>query len=133
MNTKYFDTLPEVSNQYNVDLEDNEKVVFAAELSTFGTEKDRVLGSPGSSDFTLTNKRIIANNGVGVWTVDLSDIVRCVKVESGKFIFKSVYFAVDLKMEMEYDYGKQRLTGFHFYFKKDATAKFEEIINNLFN
>lgn len=43
MNIEYLNSLPEIENKYNVQLEENEKVVFVAELSRFGTEKDRVL------------------------------------------------------------------------------------------
>ena len=130
MNTAYLDTLPEVTNKFNVDLEADEKVVFTAKLSTFGTEADRMLGM--DSDFTLTNRRIIADNHVGIWTVDIAEeIVSCTKVETGKFLFKATYFSVTLNTEVVFDYGKQRLTGFHFYFNKADTPVFEEIMNHL--
>ena len=53
------------------------------------------------------------------------------KVESGKFIFKSVYFAVDLNTEIVFAGGQAKLSGFQFYFSKGDAAKFEEIMNNL--
>ena len=130
MDIKYLDALPEVTNKYQVDLEDGEKVVFTAKLNTFGTEKDRMLGADDST-FTLTNKRIIAHNSVAFWAVDIPEIVSCTKVEYGRFIFKGVYFAVDLNTKIVFDDGKQELTGFHFYFNKANTAKFEEIVNSL--
>ncbi len=131
MNREYLDSLPEIENKYKVDLEDGEKVVFTANLSTFGTEKDRMLGA--DSKFTLTNKRIIADNNAGIWTADIfDDITGCTKVEGGKFIFKYVYFSVELNKEMVFNEGKEKMNGFHFYFKKNDNDKFEEIMNNLF-
>ena len=132
MNMEYLSTLPEVINEYNVKLQDGEKVIFTAKLSTFGTEKDRILGL--ESKFTLTNKRIFANNGVGLWTIDIAEeIASCEKISSGWLIFKSTYFSVTLNSEMVFDDGKQILTGFHFYFNPKDIEKFEEITNNLFN
>lgn len=133
MNTEYLNTLPEVKNEYKVDLQEGEKVVFTGKLSTFGTEKDRMLGNYDSI-FTLTNKRIIADNKVGIWTVDIQDdVVSCTKVEGGKFIFKYVYFSVDLNKEIVFDNGQQKLSGFHFYFDKKDRPRFEEIMNRFFN
>ena len=130
MNIEYLNLLPEVENKYNVELQDGEKVVFVANLSTFGTEKDGVLGL--SSDFTLTNKRIIVDNHVGVWTINIAeDIASCTKVQGGWFIFKYVYFSVNLNKEVVFDHGRQKLSGFHFYFEKEETIQFEEIMNNL--
>lgn len=85
MNIEYLNSLPEIANKHNAKLEENEKVVFIANLSTFGTEKDRVLGT-FDSKFTLTNKRIIADNNVGVWTINIAeDVVDLKKIES-KFL-----------------------------------------------
>lgn len=84
MNIEYLNSLPKIENKYNVQLEENEKVVFVAELSTFGTEKDRVLGGYGSK-FTLTNKRIIADNNVGTWDINIADDI--VEFEKKKINF----------------------------------------------
>ena len=128
LTTEYLDALPEIENKYEVDLQYGEKVVFTAEPTTFGNEKGRMLGLQGSK-FTLTNRRIIADNGVGVWTVDVpDDIVSCTKAEGGKSIFKSVYILVALNKQIVFDEGKQRLTGFRFYFNKADMARFEEIL-----
>ena len=91
MNITYLNTLPEVENKFNIKLQDGEKVIFTAKPTCFGAETGRLLGS-SNSKITLTNKRIIADNNVGVWTVDIAeDIVDYTKVESGAFIFKSTY------------------------------------------
>lgn len=130
MNTEQLNLLPEIENKYNVQLEENEKVVFVAELSTFGTEKDRVLGGYDSK-FTLTNKRIIAESNVGIWTIDIADdIVECRRKENKFLFFKTVYFSVELNTQITFGNG-EKLTGFHFYFKKEYTSKFEEIMNNV--
>jgi len=135
MNINYLNSLSEIENKYNVDLQDNEKVVFNAELTIFGTEKGSSLCHAGViPKFTLTNKRMIADSGSGIWTSDiLHDVVSCNKVEYGKWLFKSVYFLVTLNKEIIFDDGKQKLNGFQLYFNKEDTTKFEEIINNLFN
>ena len=108
----------------------DEHVVFSALMSMFGTETDRLLGSAGSR-LTLTNKRLIADNGRGVWTADLGEIVSCTKVESGKSIFKNVCFLVILNTQIVYNDGKDSLSGFRFYLNKNDTAQFESIINTV--
>lgn len=134
MNTGYLDALPEVENRFKVELEEGEKVVFTAELSVFGTEKDQMLSGMETPYFTLTNKRMIADNRVGVWTTDLEEIVSFEKVEQRTlFFFKSTFFSVMLKDFVVYDDGKQTLTGFHFYFKKEDMPKIEEIVNKVFH
>ena len=131
MNLEYLNTLPDIGNKFNVDLQEDEKVVFAAKLTMFGTETDKLLGT--EFPFTMTNKRIIVEKKPTTWTIDIADdIAKFVKVESGVFIFKSVYFSVALNDEIAFDDGKQKLNGFNFYFKKADTAKLETIINNLF-
>jgi len=129
MNIAYLNNLPEVENIYDVDLDHDEKVVFTAKLTTFGTEKDEMLGN--DSRFTLTNKRMIANNGVGVWTVDVAeDVISCERVDT-KFLFKKLtYFSVDLNTKIVFEDGFAELTGFHFYFNGKDTKKFDEIINH---
>lgn len=133
MNIGYLDTLPRVENKYNNALDEGERVVFAEKLKAFGTEEDKVLGFGDACDFTLTNRRIIANNGVGVWTIDIAeDIIKFTKVESKKFIFKSVYFVVNLNKEVVFENGSRRLRGFHFYFNNEETDKLEQIITQGF-
>lgn len=130
MNTGYLDTLPEIKNKFNVELEEGEKVIFTAKLKVFGTETDRVLGG-SNSRFTLTNRKIIADNGVGSWTVDIKDdITDWTKIQSGKFIFKTTYFSINMNKEIVFNNGQEKMSGFHFYFKKQDIAKFEKIISN---
>ena len=126
MNIEYLNSLPEIGNDYNVDLQDDEKVVFNVELEMLGTQNDQLLGI--GPKITLTNQRIIANNRAGIWTVDISeDIISCERIESGKWIFKSCYLLISLNKEIMFDSGKQKLTGFRFYFKKSDTAKLQEL------
>lgn len=131
MNITYLNTLPEVENKFNVKLQDDEKVIFTAKPTCFGTETGRCLGS-SSSKITLTNKRIIADNNVGVWTVDIADdIVDYSKVESGAFIFKSSYILVNLNKEIIFNNETEKMKGFRFYFNKKDIVKFETIMRNL--
>jgi hypothetical protein len=128
MNIKYLDTLPEVANKYHVDLLEGEKVVFTPRPSMFGTEKDLLLGAKGM--ITLTNKRLIANTGAGVFTNDIQEITGCTRVKEG-FIFKADYFLVTISEAVWFDNNKEYLQGYHFYFKRSDAEKFEEIMNSL--
>ena len=128
MNITYLNTLPEVENKFNIKLQDGEKVIFTAKPTCFGTETGRLLGS-SNSKITLTNKRIIADNNVGVWTVDIAeDIVDYTKVESGAFIFKSTYILVNLNKEIIFNNETEKMKGFRFYFNKKDMVKFETIM-----
>lgn len=132
MNIGYLDTLPEVENKYGFNLLNGEKAVFNAKLSTFGNEKDSSLGI--DCKFTLTNKRILINNGAGIWSNDIAEeIADCKKVNSKFLFFKWEYFSVTLNKEETYNYGKEKLSGFHYYFKKPDTDRFEEIMNHVFD
>jgi len=134
MNINKLNALPELANKHNIDLLDGEKVVFNASPTIFGDENDTSLCGAMKPEFTLTNKRIIADNGVGFWTIDIpEDITNIKKVEYGKWIFKGNYFLVSLNFRMVYDNGKHTLNGFRFYFNKKDTAKFEEIVNSVFS
>ena len=125
MNITYLNTLPEVENKFNIKLQDGEKVIFTAKPTCFGTETGRLLGS-SNSKITLTNKRIIADNNVGVWTVDIVDYT---KVESGAFIFKSTYILVNLNKEIIFNNETEKMKGFRFYFNKKDMVKFETIMS----
>ena len=72
MNRAYLDSLPEVRNKYGFQLEDGEKVVFTCKLAVFGTSQGAMLGGDNTV-FALTNRRIMANNGRGIWCVSISD------------------------------------------------------------
>ena len=129
MNITYLNTLPEVENKFNIKSQDGEKVIFTAKPTCFGTETGRLLGS-SNSKITLTNKRIIADNNVGVWTVDIAeDIVDYTKVESGAFIFKSTYILVNLNKEIIFNNETEKMKGFRFYFNKKDMVKFETIMS----
>ena len=129
MNITYLNTLPEVENKFNIKLQDGEKVIFTAKPTCFGTETGRLLGS-SNSKITLTNKRIIADNNVGVWTVDIAeDIVDYTKVESGAFIFKSTYILVNLNKEIIFNNETEKMKGFRFCFNKKDMVKFETIMS----
>ena len=128
LNREILDALPAVANRFEVELEDSEKVVFAAEMRTFGDEKDGMLGTQGSK-FTLTNRRIVADNGLGVWTVQIPDnLASCEMVTKKWLMFTSVYFLVMLNSDIVYDDGKGRLNGFRFYFDKKDTARLAELL-----
>lgn len=131
VNESYAATLPAAENKYGVELLDGEKVLFAGKLSTWGDERDQSLGM--NSVFTLTDRRIIADNGAGVWTIDLKEDASSVDiVRSGKWIFKTTCFAVNLKNSLTYNDGKSVLNGFHFYFDKQDEKTVEVLIANLF-
>lgn len=74
MNIAHLDALPGLRTDIDAELGDDEKVVFTARFSCFGTETDQFLGGR-SSRLYLTNRRIIADNTVGLWSVDLVEDV----------------------------------------------------------
>lgn len=80
----------------------------------------------------MTNRRIIADNGQGIWTTDIAeDVVDIRRQESGKFLTKQVYILVTLNKEVTYGIGIQKLSGYQFHFHKKEMASFEEIIRHM--
>lgn len=131
MNTDYLDTLPEIKNKFKVNLQSGEKVIFTAKPWAFSTESGALLGAD-KSRITMTNRKIIADNGQGVWTMDIAeDVVDMRKQESGKFLTKEVYILVTLNKEMAYGIGIQKLSGYQFHFRKKDMAVFEEILRHM--
>lgn len=130
MNTDYLNTLPEIENKFGISLEPGEKIIFTVKSVVFGTESGGLLGWDDSR-VTMTNRRIIADNGKGIWTTDIAeDVVDMCKKEKGKFLMKEVYMLVTLNKECIYGTG-QKLNGYRFYFKKKDMAVFEEIIGHM--
>lgn len=134
MNKEYLNSLPELKNKFKADLEDGEKVVFLAKNVIFGTETMRALGY--ETKVTLTNKRLIADNGRGVWTIDVpEDVVSCRIVDEGKGLNHVHCVALDLNQQIVCGDPKDPivLTGFVFTYKKKLEAQFMEIMNNVLN
>lgn len=131
MNTDYLDMLPEIKNKFKVNLQPGEKVVFAAKPWGFTTESGALLGADDSR-ITMTNRRIIADNGQGIWTVDIAeDIVDMRRQERGRFLSKEDYILVTLNKEVTYGIGIQKLNGYRFHFGRKGMAVFEEIIRHM--
>lgn len=131
MNAAHLDALPEARANFDLDLEDGEKAVFAAPLSCFGTEEDAFLGGH-QSKLCLTNRRLVANNTVGLWTVSLADdVVGAELVKRGGFLSNAVV-RVDLAHELVYgdaQDGQGTLRGFRFYLKKKDAARLMELMD----
>ncbi len=133
MNSDYLNSLPEEKNRFKVQLLDGERVVFTAKNVIFGTEKQRLLGF--DTKVTMTNKRIIADNGKGVWTTDIAeDIVSCRVFDEGKGLNKSHGVAIDLNKSVVCGDKHETitLTGYVFCFKKKDEARFMEIADKVF-
>lgn len=131
MNTAYLDTLPELKNKYKVELEQGEKVVFQAKPWGFTSDSGDLLGADDSR-ITMTNRRILANNGRGLWITDIAeDVVDMRKVETGKFLSKQVFIQVTMNKELTYGIGISKLSGYRFHFGKKDMAVFEEIIRHM--
>lgn len=130
MDLGYLNLQPEAENKFNINLEEGEKIIFATVMPTFGTEKDRMIGS--NCEFTMTNQRMLINNHAGIWTLDIAeDLAACKKVEGGFWKFKYAYYAIDLSEDVIFDNGQQRLSGYHFYFAKEDMDRFGELMENL--
>lgn len=131
MNTAHLDALPETRANFALDLADDEKVVFAAQLACFGTEQDTFLGGH-QSRLCLTNRRLVANNTVGLWTVSLADdVADRALVERGVPFLKSAVVRVDLNKELVYGEGTDGqgvLRGFRFYLKPKDGARLAELL-----
>ncbi len=132
MNVRYLDSLPAQPNIYNVDLGMGERVVFTAKMKMFGTEIGELLGTGSNLKFTLTNKRLFAENPYGVWTADLYDDVVSFVLEDRSVLFiKNVFFLVMLNKVIFFADGARRLSGFQFYFNKHDTERLNLIIKGI--
>ena len=130
MNTSYLDIMKEIRNKYKASLNEGEKVVFTAKLWGMHSDDDVLLGA--DTLFTMTNRRIIADNGGGAWTADISDDVTDMYYGTiGKFLTKEEFIQVDLNKEITYGMGIQKLHGFRFHFKKGDRNKMLEIIDHM--
>lgn len=133
MNLGYLDSLPEEKNKFKVQLGDGEKVVFIAKGVIFGTETGRALGY--DSKFTMTNKRVIIDNGKGVWTNDIAgDFTGFSVVDRGKGLMKEHFVQLDLKAPLICGDSREQITvyGYCLVFKKKDEPRFLEIANKLF-
>lgn len=130
MHTAYLNTLPEIKNKYKVNLLSGEKVIFTANIYGFKSDTGVFIGA--DCKFTMTNKRIIADNGQGLCIVDIAeDISGWRREESGKGLAKEEYILVTLNKELTYGMGVQKLTGYRFCFKKKDMEAFENIMKNV--
>ncbi len=122
----YLDTLPKVRNRFKLPLDAGEKVVFTAKNVDFSTETGRGLGF--GSRLTLTNRRLVVDNGLGVWTVDVPEEVRACYIKD----VKVHSIALDLydKIVCGDDEHPIVMTGFVFMFSLKDEERFMEIMNN---
>lgn len=132
MNTAYLDTLSAIADAGNLQLGMGEKLVFKTPLSMFGTETDQFLGAAGSTLY-LTNRRIAADNTVGLFSADIAaDVASYEPITSGAFLFKSSCVKVNLNTVLTYGADNSMLRGFRFYFKRKGDQRsFEDIIANV--
>ncbi len=122
----YLDTLPEVRNRFKLPLDAGEKVVFTAKNVDFTTETGRGLGV--GSKLTLTNRRLVVDNGLGVWTVDVPEEVRACCIKDAKV--HSVALDLYDKIVCGDDEHPIVMTGFVFMLSPKDEARFMEIMNN---
>lgn len=131
MNIAYLDALPGLRTDIDDELGGDEKVVFTTRLSCFGTETDQFLGRHASRLY-LTNRRIITDNTVGLWSVDLiEDVTDCEIVERGIPFLKSTVVRVGLNRTVVYGDGHATLQGFRFYLKGKDGERFAALMNGI--
>lgn len=132
MNFDYLDTMPEVRNKFKVQLLPGEKVVFTAKPWGFAADTGEILGADDSR-ITLTNQRLIADNGQGAWITDLKeDVVDMRKMEAGdSFWSKEIFILVTINKELTYGIGINKLNGYRLHFRKKDMKAFENIIAHL--
>lgn len=154
MNAAYLDSLPAVTLNPPIALQEGEKVVFAETISMLGNEKGQMLGSEFTKGHphptvVLTNRRLILNTGAGAYTLLISEVAHGTLVHGERSIFgwkfmKWSCFAISLNKTIPTGSGKlnqkltgigQNLTGFELYFKKDAvesSERFKQILEAWF-
>ena len=120
------DTLPAVRNRFKLPLGKGEKVIFTAKNVDFTTETGRWLGV--NSKLTLTNRRLVVDNGIGVWTVDIPDEVKACRKNNDKSVALDLYDS----LVCGDDEHPIVMTGFVFMFSKKDEARFTEIMVNFF-
>lgn len=130
MNAAFLDSLPEVRSDLDPVLAAGEKIVFAARLACFGTEADAFLGGHKSRLY-LTNRRLIADNTAGLWTVELAtDVASCAIAEEGIPFLKSTVVRVGLNKKVVYGDGQGALRGFRFYLAMRDGDRFAALMNS---
>lgn len=132
MNLDYLNSLPEEKNKFKAELKDGEKVVFIAKGVIFATDTGRAIG--WDVKVTMTNKRIIADNGKGVWTIDIAgDVAGCRVVDRGKGLRKEHFVEVSLKAPFVFMNGNEQITtgAYMFVFKKKDEPRFMEIMGKV--
>lgn len=133
MNIDYLNSLPEDKNKFKVQLGESEKVVFIAKGVIFGTEAGRALGY--DCRLTLTNRRLVIDNGKGVWTADMaSDFTDYQVVDRGKGLMKEHFIQLDLKNPVVCGDARERITvyGYELRLKKKDEPRFLEIMRGVF-
>lgn len=134
MNLDYLNSLPEEKNKFKAQLGDGERVVFIAKGVIFGTETGRALGY--DTKLTLTNKRLILDNGRGIWTADLEgDFTGYSVVDRGKGLMKEHFVQLDLSKPVVCGDASEQITvyGYCLVFKKKDEPRFLEIAGNIFS
>ncbi len=131
MNTYYLDILPEIQNKYKVNLQPGEKVIFTAKPYGFAADTGTLLGDD-TSRITVTNRRILADNTLGIWEIDIAeDVVDMRRVKIGKLLAKQEFILVSMNKELTFGVGIQKLNGYRFHFRKKDMAMFEGIIEKM--
>lgn len=130
MNTAYLDTLKEVKNKYKILLEEGEKVVFTGKMCGLSTEEDVILGA--DSFLTITNKRILADTGAGLWIVDIAEDVTDMYYSTiGKFLSKQEFIQVDLNKEITFGVGIQKLHAYRYHLNKKDRQTVAEMAEHM--
>ena len=132
MNIESLNNQPEVKNTFNIELLENEKIVFA---STFPSSVFMKKGQPLSgtkNEIILTNKRLILCAREGHFSFDLKDDIQsCVEVKINLIFRKGYYYLVTLNAPVEYKdlVGRKYSTdAIRLEFNNTDRAKFIELI-----
>ena len=150
LNLQYLESLPEVNNIHNFQLEPGEKAVYVTSILDLGNEKGIRLGrGMVKTPFTLTNRRIFVKTDVvsnDIWTFDLDNIQELSRVDTGRLkLFKGHHYRVLFRKPIIYRAPKNiwdspsfynkivdhELPEAQFYFQKEDEPAFEEILHGL--
>ena len=114
--------LPALPAPESLPIQPDERVLFLADLSMYGDEQDKFLGSSAQGRLVcaLTTESLFIRTPYAIWSFDLAGDVASITCQRGG-LFSKGWFDVELVRTetFPFDNGETgQLSGLHLYFKK---------------
>ena len=123
INNEYFSYLPKLDNIYDFNIKEDEKIIYNTIIKNLTTDKNISIGL--NCRFTMTDKKIYINNGMGLFTIDIENDI-------ADFNRENMCIEIMLSEILIFGPTGERIaTGFKFYFNNESINKFEEIMKNI--